>query len=242
MFDSKSSGRNDLEVIESIASVDNDLEVSDCKRDILSLDQKEATENLLDHFNKSAFSGYATDNLMSWSSSLLFLIQYAIWRSQWMPPSEVFVCAIDTSKFSRGQFAQDMALIEACHDKDTENEKMKNFIRLRKSGYNNGEYVSQGRLDIRGRSCVTTLQALIDHGINELYPEFDDADGRKKWTNRVRDLRHCWDVACSTTSKEIKFTLRLASACFPEMKTIDMALHLLTFKNRMIEKTLTASK
>ncbi|KAJ4213855.1 hypothetical protein NW757_014745, partial [Fusarium falciforme] len=78
-FDSKSSSRNDDNVVASTMSKFGTPERS--KIDILSLGTHNASEMLYKHLNKGCFNGEAFDNLMSWSSSLMFVIQYAIWRS-----------------------------------------------------------------------------------------------------------------------------------------------------------------
>lgn len=62
-------------------------------------------------------------------------------------------------------------------------------FRLNRNQYYNGEYLSQGKLDHAGRSCMISLEQLIRAGLYQLYPEFNDEAGRNEWTNRVRDLR-----------------------------------------------------
>ncbi|KAF4470446.1 hypothetical protein FALBO_2652 [Fusarium albosuccineum] len=111
-FDRKSSGTNDEDVVAST------MRKSERDTDILSLTTHEAAKMLLGHLNKGPFNGLARDNLMSWSSSLMFVIQYAIWRSHVgnLPPSEVRICAIDTTKFPNGQFVRDMVLLKAYQD------------------------------------------------------------------------------------------------------------------------------
>lgn len=237
-FDLKSSGRNDDNVVASTMSKFGTQERS--KIDILSLRTHNASEMLYDHLNKSCFEGGASDNLMSWSSSLMFVIQYAIWRSHIgnLFPAEVHICAIDTRVFPPGQFVRDMSLLKAYHNTEL-SEDQKRFFRFRLGNpeYDNGEYLSQGLVNHGGRSCTFSLQDLVEAGLYELYPEFGDAQARGKWTNRVRDLRVSWDNEHQTTLQDILHAFNMVRECFRSFDAPDMALLLLTFKNRKLQTT-----
>ena len=76
IFDEASSGRNDESIIASMASISASFESS--RTDILTLERHRATELLYMHLKKACFHGEKSDNLMSWTSSLLFAIQYAV--------------------------------------------------------------------------------------------------------------------------------------------------------------------
>ena len=106
VFDRDSSGENNESVIASTASIIGSHERS--RTDILTLERHRATELLYAHLNKPCFDGEESDNLMSWTSSLLFAIQYAVWRCRVRPkqPSDIKICVIDTRNFPQGQFAQ----------------------------------------------------------------------------------------------------------------------------------------
>jgi len=77
-FDHRSSGRNDHNVVASMESIS--VASWRSRVDLLSKTEKEATGMLHRHLNKSCFEDEAADNLISWSSSLLFVIQCAVWR------------------------------------------------------------------------------------------------------------------------------------------------------------------
>ena len=231
-FDSKSSGISNLDIVSSLAS---QYQVQTCKTDLLSLDRTEAAEKLQAHLNKSPFGGEGSDNLMSWSSSLLFVIQYALWRYQKSNHSlaEVSICAVDTTKFPRGQFARDTWLIGKCQSANKENSMLKNLSTLRKM-YDNGEYLTQGTLYHKARSCVFSLESLVSAGLYQLYPEFEDPAARNQWTKRVKELRLGWEAAQQTSKQEIQTALRVAKMCFKQFEAVDMALLLLMFKNRSV--------
>jgi hypothetical protein len=115
------------------------------KTDLLSLEPEEASRRLYAHLIKRCSEGDGSDNLMSWSSSLLFVIQYAIWRSSRIncSPADIKICAVDTTKFSRGQFARDMWLIYMYRDVFSSNSDMQNLVRLREGDYDNGVVLSR---------------------------------------------------------------------------------------------------
>jgi hypothetical protein len=112
-FDAASSGRNDEKVIASIANRDSRQESN--RVDILTREKKHAAQMLHMHLEKDCFGGVRQDDLMSWTSSLLNAIQYAVWRAHVCNrhPSRISICAIDTSKFLLGQFVRDVSLLEA---------------------------------------------------------------------------------------------------------------------------------
>jgi hypothetical protein len=176
------------------------------KTDLLSLEPEEASRRLYAHLIKRCFEGDGSDNLMSWSSSLLFVIQYAIWRSSKIncSPADIKICTVDTTKFSRGQSARDMWLTYMYPDVFSSNSDMQNLVRLREGDYDNGEYLSHGTVVHQDRSCVTSLENLIKAGLYELYPELDDPEGKEKWTNRERQLRSIWRNNSSTSQGDIR--------------------------------------
>ncbi|CVK91348.1 uncharacterized protein FMAN_09490 [Fusarium mangiferae] len=113
-WDNNSTGANGEDVIASILSKGD--KANRHKIDIFSMDYQKASEMLHHHLSKGAFSSLVTDNLVSWSSSLMFVIQYANWRlcNTWRnPQDDIHICAVDTAKFPRGQFARDMWLFKS---------------------------------------------------------------------------------------------------------------------------------
>jgi hypothetical protein len=234
-FGVASSGRNDDSVIASTASVSGTPD--SFRIDLLSLERDRATELLHQHLTKSCFDGEVSDNLMSWTSSLLFAVQYAIWRARIRkcPLSDIKICIVDTRKFPKGQFVRDLWLLKAYHATATatggEIQKFSHF-RLEKEDFYNGEYLSQGRVNHAGRSCVVSLQQLLDAGLSQLYPEFQDAEGGRQWPNRVRELRQSWSVQQATTDREIQLAYQVACKCCANFEPSEIASILLAFKNR----------
>ncbi|KAK0263170.1 hypothetical protein LTR91_022655 [Friedmanniomyces endolithicus] len=203
-FDANSSGQSDDRVVMSTgykyASPGYE------QQDLLSLDRKEVSRPLYSHLNKSCFGGDSTDNLMSWSSPLLFVIQYAIWRCR---QSGVKLCAVDTTKFPRGRVARDLWLIGKCHSSSEGDRQMEEFVRLRKQFYDNGEYLS--------RVQSITVVARSD-----------------RWTKRVEELRAIWIVPQTTSHEDLDLANKIAGLCFQDLDTVHLAIVHLSFRARQI--------
>lgn len=235
VFDGKSRGRNYEYEVASQATCSVD-EPDKSKSDLFSTNGDIApTKMLYKHLTSRHFK---PDNLVSWTSSLLFAIQYAVYRCQYYetPPADVKICAVDMTKFPRGQFVRDLHLIRVYN-----NNYAPNFVpgshdffdfRLRDARYRNGEYLSQGVVNLTGRSCVTSLKALASSGLYKLYPEFEDPKGKNKWANRVLELRRKWVGERSSTAEEGSTARKIAEACFPTEMSEAMAWMLLCFKDR----------
>ncbi|KAF4627345.1 hypothetical protein G7Y89_g10810 [Cudoniella acicularis] len=236
-FDGKSSGRNDDNVIASMTSVSRSP--GDSRIDLLSLPTDRATDMIYTHLTKQCCGGEDPDNLMSWTSSLLFAIQYAIWRCRTFHchPADIKICAVDTRRFPHGQFAPDMWLLQAYRHFAAQvgGETQKFFrFRLEDERYYNGEYLSQGSVNHASRSCVVSLESLEESGVYDLYPEFAEVQGMEKWTNRVLELRQGWSIEQRTTPQKIQLASMVTMKCFNNFETIDMVLILLSFKARKI--------
>jgi len=232
-FDRYSSGRNDESVMASAASIVGSQGSS--RIDILELDRHTATKVLHMHLKGQTFTK-EPDNLMSWTSSLLFAIQYAIYKREFGGcSSDIRICAVDTRKIPQGQFVQDISLLEAYYDtaEDVGDPTLNFFdFRLRHEDYYNGEYLSQGATNLEDRSCVASLDQLIQAGLFQLYPELEDPKGSRKWADAVLKLRRVWSEEQTTAEWEIHLALHVARKCFAQFESSNIAATLLAFKNR----------
>ncbi|KAK7909149.1 hypothetical protein PG985_015027 [Apiospora marii] len=235
--DTVSSGKSDAEVVASTMSRYNLKQ--DSRIDILSLEQDQATIKLHNHLTKPTISAKGDDNFMSWTSSLLFAIQYAIWRTQRIHSSGIQFCVVDTTKFPPGQFARDTWLLDSY--RESASRLGYNISRLWKlrdgEDYYNGEYLSQGTLTHAGRSYLVSLKQLEEAGLYKLYREFEDPKGAAQWADRVKELRLLWSGHHTTIDKEISRALEVGS-CISPSHASDMALMLLAFKYRERRTTL----
>lgn len=145
-FDDSSSGRSDKNAVASSVSIYHE----DLSRiDLLSWSLHDRGAKLGAHLGKECFgTADRADNLMSWSSSMLFVLQYAIWRSTIgrMSPADIYIGVVDTTKFPRGQFARDLWVLQQCRSDQNELPSIEDAIRFRTIGFDNGEYLSQGLL------------------------------------------------------------------------------------------------
>ncbi|KAK7937399.1 uncharacterized protein PG986_014267 [Apiospora aurea] len=209
-FDWNSPGVSNSKIVASALGAFGSPQES--RTDLLALGRRKATALLHRHLDNPSFEPDADDNLMSWTSSPLFAIQ----------------------EFLPGQFAPESWLLELYRATAMElGGPLSSFWRLRdREEYCNGEYLSQGTLTHAGRSCLVTLEHLERAGLYELYPEFCAPESRNQWTNRVKELRQgYWAHLTTTTDKEIQLALQVGR-CFSPSDPLNMALMLLSFKNR----------
>ncbi|EWG38497.1 hypothetical protein FVEG_01698 [Fusarium verticillioides 7600] len=215
--------------------------------DIFSINYQEASGMLHHHLDRGLSSPWETDNLVSWSSSLIFAIQYANWRfcnpPRFSRPMDIRICAVDTSKFPRGQFARDKWLLK-CFKNTEFSDQENSFRELRlNEDHDNGEYLSQGVLHIEDRSDTLSLRSLENAGLWNLYPEFGisvvergggETDVRKLWTDYDKALRWQWQFKKKTTKADVHIALHIAEECFSSFDQDDLALLLLCFRERKL--------
>lgn len=203
--------------------------------DLFDMDRKEAAGLL----NKHLWWEMAHEDncsLMSWTSSLLFALQYGLYKhSGSRSPSalaDIHILVLDTSAYPPGTFLKDMDLIEYFHLDDESGERdLSRMRRMRRGrgGYYFGEYISQGALDIRATCTQTTIQAMIDVGLFKFFPELGDRLRWKKWADGVLQLRQ---VARSpaTAKVDVRRAIVIASACFGDEFAMPIAAMLLALK------------
>ncbi|KAF4231148.1 hypothetical protein CNMCM8980_005372 [Aspergillus fumigatiaffinis] len=141
------------------------------------------------------------DNFVSWTSSLLFAIQYIYYRhlssKDGSNLEDILLYVIDTKRFPVGTFVRDLDLIDAFHKFDDHGKtNLENLQSLRiKSSYYFGEYLSQGSLKIRGKCQVVSAKVLFDDDrLHRIQPEFAKRSdilekGKAEWANEVVRLR-----------------------------------------------------
>ncbi|KAF7165377.1 hypothetical protein CNMCM6106_001567 [Aspergillus hiratsukae] len=153
------------------------------------------------------------DNFVSWTSSLLFAIQYIYYRhltsKDGSNVEEIKLYVIDTTLFPRGTFIRDLDLIDAFwkFDDHPEGKNLKNLRKLRNNPrYYFGEYISQGSLKIADKHQMISAKSLFDRDLlQHLQPKFSNiqsiASPRQKpdWVNEVLRLRRdIWNVTKET--------------------------------------------
>ncbi|EUC40319.1 hypothetical protein COCMIDRAFT_41342 [Bipolaris oryzae ATCC 44560] len=238
VFDKKSSGKNNKKVMAS-SGYTSQVQSSGVN-DLLSMEDSEATKLLYYHIGKKRTrTNDHQDCLLSWTSSLLYAVQYATYRQHRLDLSytDIEICMVKTSQFLQGQFVRDIELLNKYYpNAEYLGGKIRGLfdLRLNRQEYYNGEYFSQGVVNHSGRSCVVSLEQLEVAGIFKLYPELKDprdSGGRILNANRVCDLREKWSLQRTTTNEEISCAFRIAQ-CFDGFDKRKIACILLAFKCR----------
>ncbi|KAJ5654115.1 hypothetical protein N7490_001118 [Penicillium lividum] len=168
--------------------------------DILKGDRVEMARMLNSHLRWKRGS---SSNLLSWTSSLLFALQYVFYRyhQDGVPLENITLFIVDTTKLPRGAFVRDMDLITVFREFNDGLRWMENLrteFRTSKDSefgycYYFGEYLSQGALKIEGKCSFTTAQNIIDMGLFDLMPEFIASFEKDLgWATRVVKLRGCF--------------------------------------------------
>ncbi|KAK8104573.1 uncharacterized protein PG998_011606 [Apiospora kogelbergensis] len=231
-YDSGSYGQSDEDIVASPARADRILT---SKKDIFSLDENLGLSIVDRHMNPWRWKDYTSpipDNFMSWTTSLLYAIQYALYRRHryGSNSADIKICMIDTRRFHDKQFIHAKRLLEAYY-KFVKRDDIRHFYdtRLLVYIYQFGEYLSQGEVYHAGRSCTVSLASLEDNGLLEMYPEFADPRGHATWAIRTLELRSLWGEQQKTSEKEMREALTLARSCFASFDALDVAVVLLSF-------------
>ena len=206
--------------------------VKDSRRiDFLSIQDKKEAAAILNKHLRWKGQPEDRDNLVSWTSSLLFALQYIFYRHHKDPSAfdEIYLCIIDTTAFPKGVFLRDMDLIETYKGSDEgiwvldrsgsiprlDLSYLKELRVKKRSGfagsYYFGEYLSQGALKIENKCEIISAQAMLDHGLLTIQPKFDLLPtGEPEWANEVIRLREAFYQNTALQEETTKETLKAA--------------------------------
>lgn len=212
----------------------------DLYRDVFSLQQADAARCLNSHLRWWS-SHEAKCNFMSWSGSLLFLLQYALYKHRSNRDgsdfSDISLLVIDTRNFPPRTFARDLEIMAVFSPfcREVNDKDLPNFQNLRsKPDYYFGEYLSQGDLDLSGKGVQTSFQELVDLGLFELVPALRNEANWHLWVRPVLKLRNTIREPASSdaTQDEVRKAITIAGAAFGEPWTIPISAMLLSMKPR----------
>ena len=160
LYTPKSAGRTNAEHVSPPAYLNRPKvphrRASSCNLDLLQLPSKIAAWRLSDHL---LWKCGGCCNLMSWSSSLLLVLQYALYRHEdWRDRSslsEIFIIMIDTRGFPQRTFLRDLDALDYYPKFIKLDADWKKLIgwRVPRNEKYFGEYLTQGDLEIEGHCC-----------------------------------------------------------------------------------------
>ncbi|KAL7908200.1 hypothetical protein GGI35DRAFT_453603 [Trichoderma velutinum] len=168
------------------------------------------------------------NNLMSWTSSLLYALVYIFHlhakNRHVVKFDEISLCVLDTSNMPEGVFLRDLDLIDVYHPYFSGFQGLKGFKNLRcgrrgkgVSGYYYfGEYLSQGSLKIEGECKIVSAQNIIDKGLYYIRSEFREYKDWPRqrsppWADAVLQMRESFYHA-NMKQQPISNILKLKSA------------------------------
>ncbi|KAL4758347.1 uncharacterized protein BDW70DRAFT_142007 [Aspergillus foveolatus] len=201
-------------------------------KDIFQLPAPKAANLLLNHllWQRGHEDGC---NLMSWTSSLLFALQYALYRHRKDGDDlrHIHLIILDTTLFPAGTFIQDMEIMRAFQAADP---RLQKFVEFRESEYYFGEYLTQGRLAIQNRCACTSVQKMIDFGLFGLQPALADKTQWQWWPKRVLFFREQFESGqcVPTTDGDVETAVEMARQCFGGHWTVPGAIMLLALRPR----------
>ncbi|KAI9167882.1 hypothetical protein HJFPF1_04023 [Paramyrothecium foliicola] len=193
VYTSKSNGTTNMSWAKSHEAAHK---TSLSKKDIFAWDDDCRVASMVFHHLRYS-SGGVDDNLVSWSSSLLYALQYMrlLNSKQKYDWKDIRLMVIDTTRLPRAVFIRDMDLIDAFSQHDSRLMDFASFRRRKHSSltsfYYFGEYLSQGALQVDGMCCTISARDMIDAGLFQLYPEMQNrmTVATSEWFHEVLRLR-----------------------------------------------------
>ncbi|PNS13922.1 3-hydroxyphenylacetate 6-hydroxylase [Sphaceloma murrayae] len=161
-------------------------------------DKRKAAKDLHGHLAPRKFRSQDS-NLVSWSSSLLFVLRYGVFLNQldsaMYELADTHILVVDTTRLPAKSFVSDIALMRFFGD---ENEDLLNVrMNMRENGrFYTGEYLSQSALHVQG--CCTTF-TMLDIYQKGLYHLRDDFDKNGRWMKEVNRLREAFNSDSEST-------------------------------------------
>ncbi|OAL46890.1 hypothetical protein IQ07DRAFT_480865, partial [Pyrenochaeta sp. DS3sAY3a] len=186
------------------------------------------------------------DNFVSWTSSLLFALVYIFYlhagRRDGSDFADISLCIIDTTRFAKGAFFQDLDLMRAYSAFDS---GLADMLKLRTEKHEGcfyfGEYLSQGALKIEGKCAIVSAAELIQRGLFDLQPVFEEfaqwpKEYAPRWVYPVFRLRNDIGrrIAGTSTSTVVRAVTRIIQLFEPPWR-LPMAGNLIASRYCQVE-------
>jgi hypothetical protein len=223
------------------------------KLDLFQRKPQDAGSDLYHHLTWHIRGGTPPEencNLMSWTSSLLFAIQYGLYRNMHqerfprVPLQHLHILLVDTKEFPPGTFVRDLELIKTLLPAYPQLNEIQQWRTRRDRRLYFGEYLSQGSLNIRGHCVQTSLEALINNGLFNLAPALGDGQHWHRLANRVLELRQPFNsgIPRSVTVKStFRDAITISQGGFGSRWTLPMALMLLSLQPCLYDDSVIVS-
>ncbi|KAL6831880.1 hypothetical protein V8C40DRAFT_237395 [Trichoderma camerunense] len=234
VFTAYSQGSTDMNWAKSL---DAKNETADSNVDLFSRDKIQAAEMVNGHLQWSTTG--TKDNLVSWTSSLLYALVYVFFLRAKVYDIQTFdqirVCVIDTSELPKEVFLRDLDLIRAYRAFNTRLYRFEDLRCTQKrpgfgSNYYFGEYLSQGALKIEGHCQIVSAQKIIDRGLYNIRSEFKQfaiwPPKEARWAYPVIEMRESFYLERQPiTDPKLQSALDIANLFGPRWK-LPIAIHL----------------
>ena len=202
--------------------------------DIFSYPPDTASEELHRHFTWNT-SAESHSNFTSWTSSLLFALQYGFFRHQRgrnpVSLENIHLTVIDTQDFRPGIFVKDLEIMKALCSSSPRITPLHAFLAFRENPtsageeFYFGEYLSQGDLGVQGSCAQTSMHELISMGLYDLQPAFADERSWGLWSKAVLEHRRPFMSPPSpeVTQADVRKAIVLAATCFGQRWAVPVA-------------------
>ncbi|KAK4446886.1 hypothetical protein QBC34DRAFT_382687 [Podospora aff. communis PSN243] len=213
--------------------------------DLLGLPRHKAASLLNAHLRWHCQDpGHEDCNLMSWSSSLLFILKLGLYRkandhSPRLGLDDLRILIVDTSLFPQGTFIRDMDAIKALKAYSYGSDGLGAVYKWRTGDYYFGEYLSQGYLDVRGRCAEATVEELVGGPgplLKTLCPRLlDPSVSEKLFAKDIVNIRQGFTDTAMTDIETVVDVVVRVSACFENPWRLPVAVMLLSLRHRRHE-------
>ncbi|QGA15961.1 hypothetical protein EYB26_003628 [Talaromyces marneffei] len=183
------------------------------------------------------------DNLVSWTSSLLFALIYVFHlhanSRDGSAFEDIYICIIDTSNFPEQVFLRDIDLIRAYRSVSQDLQEFETLRMKKRFGFSGyfyfGEYFSQGALKIKDKCQIVSSRRLIENGLYCIRPEFRTFANWKRmanppWANPTVELREAFyftnEKSKEMSAEQLQAALNVAKV-FEQRWRLPMAANLI---------------
>lgn len=200
--------------------------------DIFAREDHEAVAEMLNRHLRWNYDRSKKDNTVSWTSSLLFALQYCLYRNvtDKSPLEDLKICVVDTMGLPEGVFVRDLELLNAYADDNSDLADLRDLRTNRCRGiYYFGEYLSQGSLRIESHCSIVSIKDIIDKGLDSFQPGFKGFERRlASRANEVIKLRqifhHSESQLAAIDDETVETAMTIGGLCGPRWK-LPMAVH-----------------